>query len=203
VFEGLLPGSYTLTEVVPSGWIATTPTTQDIDIYCTTPGTSVSQPFGDVCVGCNGGGHTLGFWSNKNGEKTISNQGLTLPSGVKEDGTVFTPGSYSQFRTWILSANATNMACMLSAQLAAMKLNVAAGFVSGSALVYAPQVPGNTKGFISIDSLISQAVAALAKDSYTPSGDSNRQAQEILKNALDDANNNKNFLCLTPCPVAY
>jgi hypothetical protein len=42
--------------------------------------------------------------------------------------------SYNQFKSWLLSAN-TNMAYMLSAQMAAMQLNVEAGLVSGGALI--------------------------------------------------------------------
>lgn len=39
-----------------------------------------------------------------------------------------------------MGADSTNMAYMLSVQLAAMVLNVEAGFVDGSTMVYAPGV---------------------------------------------------------------
>ncbi len=42
------------------------------------------------------------------------------------------------FQSWLLAANASNMANMLSAQLAAMELNVYNGKVNGGALIYAP-----------------------------------------------------------------
>src|SRR5512146_2112228 len=45
---------------------------------------------------------------------------------------------YCFFRSWILSANANNSAYMLSAQMAAMELNIHFGKVSASALIYAP-----------------------------------------------------------------
>jgi hypothetical protein len=202
-FPGLLPGLYTLTEVLPSNWVATTATVvKDIEIPCTEPTTKCFD-FGNVCLGA-GGGKTLGYWSNKNGQNTIATMGLTLPGGVLENGDPFTPASYSQFRTWILAANATNMAYMLSAQLAAMKLNVAAGFVAGDAFVYAPGVPGaNPLGFISINDLMAAATAELAAHPYTPAGSAFRGLQENLKDALDSANNNKNFVCSSPCPVVY
>ena len=41
--------------------------------------------------------------------------------------------SYSDFRTWLLSATATNMAYMLSAQLVALKLDVYFNKVDGNA----------------------------------------------------------------------
>jgi hypothetical protein len=50
------------------------------------------------------------------------------------NGTVHTfTNSYSLFRTWLLGANGTNMAYMLSAQLVALKLDVNFGFVDGNA----------------------------------------------------------------------
>ena len=57
---------------------------------------------------------------------------------------------------------ATNMAYMLSAQLAAMELNVEGGFVDGSALVYAPGTNGaNGLGFATVHDLMSEANAEL------------------------------------------
>jgi hypothetical protein len=35
---------------------------------------------------------------------------------------------------------------------------------------------------------------ALGADGYTPSGDANRKLQEALKDVLDKANNNANFV---------
>jgi hypothetical protein len=47
------------------------------------------------------------------------------------------------------------------------------------------------------------ANGALCADGFTPSGDPNRATQEFLKDALDDANNNLNFVQATPCDVNY
>ena len=91
---------------------------------------------------------TLGFWSNKNGLATMNDGGsvcseLALLNGLylrNAAGTRMNFGcDYNAFKNWLLSATATNMAYMLSAQLEAMELNVEAGFVNGSALVYAPR----------------------------------------------------------------
>jgi hypothetical protein len=113
-------------------------------------------------------------------------------------GTDFDPANYAAFRNWLLSANATNMAYMLSAQLSAMALNVEAGFVSGGAIVSSPVL-----GFVSINGLMAAADAQLAADGSTPAGDANRDAQEALKNALDAANNNQNFVQGQPCPFSF
>jgi hypothetical protein len=51
--------------------------------------------------------------------------------------------------------------------------------------------------------LIAAADAALAADGLTLSGDPNREEQECLKDALDNANNNESFVQAEPCPVVY
>jgi len=171
--------------------------------------------FGNVCLG-GGGGLTLGFWSNKNGQATMNDGGSdnserALLSGlnlVGATGLAFDPANYAAFRTWLLSANATNMAYMLSAQLAAMELNVEAGKVSGTALVYAPCLIGsaaneNALGFISINDLMDAANTELGAHPNSVAAGTIRSYQECLKNALDSANNNLNFVQATPCPFSF
>jgi len=150
---------------------------------------------GTPCLGY-GGGLTLGFWSNKNGQKLFGADDLLLMVSLNlrnADGSNFDPASYAAFKTWLLAANANNMANMLSAQLAAMELNVLNGKVDGDAWIYA----GPTLGYMTIDDLMDAANAALASDGLTLAGDPNRMTQEALKNALDKANNNYNFVI--PC----
>lgn len=202
--------SYDVTELKPSigTWIPTSP----INLTGTVPAGGTTIYFGNVCL-AGGGGHTLGFWSNKNGQSTMNDGGTLQPeldllnalplanaTGDAPNFTGYSSGAYP-FRSWILNATAVNMAYMLSAQLAAMELNVEAGFVSGTALVYAPDVTGSSSlGFISINNLMAAAVTALS-DQYTPSGDPNRDEQEDIKDALDAANNNLNFLSAVPCDL--
>ena len=165
--------------------------------------------FGNVCLGA-GGGLTLGFWSNKNGQALVNTNtgnvsvcgaplpasdlawlvGLNLRDGA---GNNFDPATYTAFRTWILSATATNMAYMLSAQLAAMELNVLNGKVNGSAIVYAPGT-GGPSDFKSVCTLMGLANTELGLHGSVLSGSSFRAYQEALKNALDRANNDQNFV---------
>ena len=204
-----------MTECAPNepNWVATTPTSVPVTLEADEKET---VEFGNVCLG-GGGGHTLGYWSNKNGKATLNDapcmgsncmaSELALLSSLclrTAGGGDFDPMSYTELRTWLLEGNAVNMAYMLSVQLAAMQLNVEAGFVDGGALVYAPGVPGASMlGFISIDDLIAQANMALCADGDTPDGDANRATQEALKDALDAANNNQNFVQSTPCPFSF
>jgi len=78
---------------------------------------------------------------------------------------------------------------MLSAQLVAMWCSIAVGNVGGGALISDP-VLGN----VSIGSVVAQAIASLAAHPFTPSGSPFRAEQTALKNALDRANNNQNWL---------
>src|SRR6266478_9080499 len=88
-----------------------------------------SVAFGNVCTGA-GGGLTKGFWSNKNGQAKINDGGTSVPELAilsslnlrNALGANFDPTTYTQFKDWISSASATNMAYMLSAQLSAMEL---------------------------------------------------------------------------------
>jgi hypothetical protein len=171
--------------------------------------------FGNLTLGA-GGGKTLGYWSNKNGQALVGADDLALLRGlnlVNDNGTPFDPTTYAQFRTWILSATATNMSYMTSAQLAAMALNVHNGLVSSSALVQVglptdPDLVGvvgiNANGFIPISDLMADANALLGSDPTVLSGNAVRNKMEKLKNALDKANNNLNFVVLSvPAPGSY
>jgi len=171
--------------------------------------------FGNVCVGA-GGGHTLGFWSNNNGKAKMNDNGgdapeLALLVGLNlrnASGGNFDPANYNSFRTWLLGATATNMAYMLSAQLAAMELNVEGGFVNGSALIYAPgTTSANGAGFATVNAIMTEANTELGLHglalAFPGTGNAFRAYQESLKNALDKANNNLNFVQSGPnsCPT--
>jgi hypothetical protein len=151
--------------------------------------------FGNLCLG-KGGGLTLGFWSNKNGQALITSADLASLTAlylVNAAGSNFDPTTKAQVKSWLLSATATNMAYMLSAQLATMELNVSHGFVTSSTLIYAPGVvSGQT--FVSVAQVMSLANASLGAHPYTVSAGADRTYQEALKNALDNANNDKTFV---------
>lgn len=215
IFEDLEPGSYTVQEILPPTppnptWVPTTDTSFSHDLEAGED--YVGPDFGNVCLGP-GGGHTKGYWGNKNGYNTMNEiigmatalSALTDLNLVDGSGTAFDPASYDALDSWLQAANATNMAYMLSAQLAAMKLNVMATFVDPDALVYAPGVPGeNAAGFISISDLMTAANDELGAHPSTPEGDPNRDLQETIKDALDDANNDLIFVCPEPClPIIY
>src|SRR5215211_1234401 len=208
-------GTYTFVEssAIELNWIHTTSTRAEINMETTT---TENISFGNVCTGA-GGGFTIGFWSNPNGGKLETNSdfaaltalNLVTAQGTAQDFTGALAQNKTSLRNFLLGANATNMANMLSAQLAAMKLNVLHGFVNGSALVYAPGLSAcgtaglSALGFISINDLMTAANQSLSDHPYTPAGNPDRACQETLKNALDDANNNKNFIQSSPCGFTF
>jgi hypothetical protein len=227
-FINVADGTYTISESAPfpgfipavgAVWINTTPLSGEATV---TGGNDADGPdFGNVCIGP-GGGKTLGFWSNKNGQKVMSNIGgvFTTLSNMnlrKADGSNFNPTSYTQFRTWILNATATNMAYMLSAQMAAMKLNVLSGMVNGAGMIYAPELLAfapitglNGLGFISVNDLINAANTSLGANGLVLAGNPVRPYQEALKNALDRGNNDLGFVVAPTnpkfnelCPIVF
>jgi hypothetical protein len=200
------PDLYIITESTPveSNWHHTTPNPVEKTVE---DGGEESVEFGNLCTGA-GGGLTLGFWSNKNGEKLFNvGTDLTLMKElnlVDAKGKAFDPASYAKFRSWLLEATATNMAYMLSAQLAAMELNVLNGNVSGSSLIYAPgTTSANAAGFATVNAVMAEANTELGLNPLTLSGHASRSYQEALKNALDKANNNLNFVQGAPCPFSF
>jgi hypothetical protein len=214
-------GSYRVVESDPleTNWLHTTTPV----VYVTLPPDANLQ-FGNVCLGA-GGGLTLGFWSNRNGqnlENTADFAFLTtlcLRNAVGGD-TNFTNPNLAQNKTalhdWLLNANATNMAYMLSAQLTAMELNVRHPGVTGTALVYGgdcvkayqdsgqlPKNNGLSNGFITINDLMTAANTELCAHGITTSGSPFRAFQECMKTTLDQANNNINFVQGSPCPFSF
>jgi len=206
------PGCYTAQEGDATSWIHTSP---KIDSKEVVAGGTATISFGNVCLGA-GGGLTLGFWSNKNGQALITSTDLQhLRDDFclrNADGSQFNPTTNAQVKSFLLGATATNMANMLSAQLIAMYLNVAHGFVNGNALVLGGSNPGgcsvpvNANGFIAVNALIADAAAELCTSGVVLSGNPERACQEFKKTTLDKANNNLNFVQgpgVCPIPTVF
>jgi hypothetical protein len=204
------PDTYTVTEFMPiqSNWVSTTTNPVNVTLA---DGDDTTVEFGNLCVGA-GGGLTLGFWSNRNGQALIGSTDLQMlrdlnliqPKSGSPLWQIFDPTTNTQVKSWLLSATATNMAYMLSAQLAAMELNVFNGFVSGGSLIYAPgTTSANTLGFASVNAVMAEANASLLANPYTVAAGATRTYQEALKNALDRANNNLNFVQSSACAFSF
>lgn len=150
--------------------------------------------FGNVCLGeTEEDVHSKGFWGNKHGQALIDGGDLvdlnTL-NLVEDDGSPAFFGNSNSVKTWLKDSRAKNMAYMLSAQLAAMQLNVNHDSDIGDLIVYVPGVDENTN-FLTIQELMDAADEELEDDPDTTSPSDERDHQELKKDALDDANNNE------------
>jgi hypothetical protein len=236
-FDGLTAGTvYGVCEVLPTAspvWIPTTAASANVE-----PGTTVN--FGNVCLGA-GAGLTLGFWSNKNGQALITGTqlcNLNSLSLVNGSGAAFDPiattgcptstaaqltTGKTNLKNWLLSAKATNMAYMLSAQLATMELNttpttqgtfvqdplanvyIGANTASDCAAAVVPVTLVNSNGLTSITNLMLAGNAALGASggNNTTKTSALRTCQDDLKTALDNANNNQTFVQSSACELNY
>ena len=210
-------GTWTFTEC-PSKkgkWVATTPTTVTVTVE---DGDAITVVFGNVCIG-KGGAYNGCAWLSWGGQCLINSYDLKALRNlclVDWSGCSIDPWSKSAL-FWYLFAGCvldndcyedykhSNMAFLLSYQLAVMTLNVRHDFVDGDCLVYAPDC-GNTgsgNDFLSVSDLMDAANDALCDDGYTPHGDDDRDSQECLKNALSRANDNRTFCHSEPCEFGF
>jgi len=190
--------TFTITEGTPneSSWVHSTPSSVQVS---TILDQSVPATFGNYCR-ARSGGLTIGFWGNKNGAALITAADLTFLSGLhlrNADGSDFDPTTVKQLDMWLQKASATNMSYMLSAQLAAMELNVRHGFVNGANYAVCAGV--------TINQLMLNAEALLAADpdGKALAGDPNRAAQAAAQECLDSLNNNGFVALATPCTATF
>jgi hypothetical protein len=180
-----------------------------------------------------GGALSLGFWSQKNGAfvfgssdtsvagqaRLVANLGLVSSLGLRNGaGTAVTFADYKSFSAFLTGASATNMANMLSAQLAAVALDIAtqnqaAGSTynlncNGSkwvSVVVGTANDGNATftaaakalwptGYAQLSDVVAKAKAALAATGNTTTAGATRDGQTALKNILDGACRNLNFV---------
>ena len=220
VFSNLPLGTYLVTEGTAAGYTSTTIVGSITLSQCNQ---NAEVDFGNFCT-VPSGGLTLGYWSNKNGNKVLTGNtagtGTTLLGAVTSllnspcgggavlrnaNGTIHTfTGTYADLKTWLLGANATNMAYTLSAQTATLLLDTHYGATIGSL----PAVDGNAFDLCSnmtVTSLIGAACDSLTGpgNQLTLSGNPSRPGQEMLKNCIDAINNNGGVIPVAPCPFTF
>src|SRR5262249_54719084 len=103
----------------------------------------------------------------------------------------------------LLSASATNMAYMLSAQMLATQFNVVKGYVNANAVVSLPLVTSLTDGHrqaltangftgssYTVQQLLNAAIRSLARSPNTTASGPARFSQEALKSIFEAINKN-------------
>ncbi len=207
-WNSLLPGDdYTMEEGVPAqgNWVHSATIYVGHDGSPENPagpltvvaGDTTNVMFGNYCT-IPSNGRTLGFWSNKNGQALVGNDDLNVLIALNlrnVNGSNFDPATKAQLRTWLLNGTATNMAYMLSVQMAAMKLNVYNGLVNGDGYYV---LAGMT-----VNQIIAAANTSLGSYGVTTEGHPQRAYQEDLKDYLDALNNGDGLLSAVPCAYSF
>ena len=209
-FTNLPAGNYTVCEVFPqqNTWVATTGTSIRTNLSM---GQTISLSFGNLCMG-DGACIHKSTWCQGFAQSQLTTNDFAALTALclrNADGSNrdFTSSSLSAnnsaYTCWVNGESQVNMAYALSVELATMELTIRSGAISNSAtqLLYAPGC-GNTgvnNNFITVNDLVTAANAALCADGLTKCGDSNRAYQLALYNALNNANNNSNFVGADPC----
>jgi hypothetical protein len=202
--------STTATSASPVGQysITATPSGASADNY------SIIPNYGTMCVVSLGadpdgsGAQAVTFWDNKRNARTITAADLSNLDSlnlVTQGGSAFDPHSVAQLQAWLsVSPNAT-AAYQLAVQLAAMDLNVLAGDVRTTDLVFAggllpyataDNIAGLTSGgFINVQYLMQAANTALGQVSPgAPANDLNTAYELALATVLQNANANTDFV---------
>lgn len=201
-FGGLLPGIYTIQEVLPAGYFATTPDSTTVDL---------NDPkilnFGMVCLG-GAGAENIAFWMNKKGQALFDSledwqqeyilYSLRYLNLRNSDGSDFDPKTYQDLRTWLQKSNAKNMAYKLSAQIATLFLNAEIK-MTGNRLIHTPGLSflGIDYNFMEVNLFILVVNQELFSNAF--GGDKNRQYQQWLYELAEQANNDSNFVQLQSC----
>jgi protocatechuate 3,4-dioxygenase beta subunit len=209
-FDNLNPGTYTVTEATPkeTNWFHTTPTSAQVTLWAS----GVTNDFGNFCVG-SGNAQPIAFWRSATGLALLTDgdfAALTACCLVNADGSVrdFT-GTLAEnkaaFVTWLHNAAGVNMAYLLSAQVAAMKLSVSHGFVLPTDFVMVKGCgnSGPNNDFMSIGNLLDAANAALCADGLTLKRNPDRLPQKCLETALANANKRRGFVQDSPCLFTF
>jgi hypothetical protein len=198
-----LVGQYPITATVSGA---------NADNYVINPATSRTGTMYVVSLGADPssttGAEAVTFWDNKGNAKLITAADLSSLDAlnlVTQGGAAFDPHSVAQLQSWLsVSPNAT-VAYQLAVQLAAMDLNVLAGDVKATDLVYAGGllqyagtygISGLTSGgFIDVQDLMNAANAVLGLVSPgAPAHDPNASYEAALTQVLQAANGNSDFV---------
>jgi hypothetical protein len=174
-------------------------------------GANANLDFGNICLG-GGNAKSKGWWQN-NGNSSITDSALSLLGALSlrnANGSDFDPSSgaagRAQVSAWLSGATATNMANMLSAQMATLQLDVFLNppGTNGNAVIYAPgAATANSLGYAVLNNVMAEANGELFVHPLAGTGTAWRSYQEALKNAFDSAANNLNFVQPGACSFVY
>jgi hypothetical protein len=224
-FAGLDYGTYSVQEVAPANWVQTASRGSAVTgtVTATSGLSATGNDFDNAHIGAKGNPQSKGYWTN-NGNSSITASDVTVLNTLnlrdtKGNLVTFSTTSLSKAQSQIASflsgANSSNPANLLSAQLAALELNVLHAFVSTSSVIYdaalaayASALNSSTVGgagalynggFINIGTLLTAVKNELGlygnpSKTTTQNGILVYNFENELQNALNSANLNQNFV---------
>jgi titin len=181
--------------------------------YVIDPSTSRSGTMYVVSIGADPtsttGAKSVVFWDNKGNRKLITAADLSSLDAlnlVNQGGADFDPKAVAQLQAWLSTSPNATTAYQLAVQLAAMDLNVLAGYVHATDLVFAgallpyagvDAIGGLTSGgFIDVQNLLNDAnnVLGLVNPGASSGSDPNTAYEAALAQVLQAANGNSDFV---------
>jgi hypothetical protein len=210
VTEGTAGGTWHQSASIVNGAPTATPTNPVTGLNLVV-GDTTEVIFGNYCD-CKSGGKPKSWWITASGQTKVNDGGTMNPefnalnqlhlrssSGSHwnlNTTTVTQAANWTTFVNWVNNASTTNMAYALSRQLAILRLNIDAGYVS-SANYYVP-------AGLTIGELLTEANTALGADGLTPVGDEpNRSTQNTLLTWITAINSNVTVIKPKPCPYVF
>jgi hypothetical protein len=186
-FDSVAAGVYAVEITTPGGYVTTNAASHPVTVCACAD--IVVDSFGLALEVLPSNARNATYWLNVQGRQRIQQFNIlpTLPSLhiVNTFGNYVAPGNMLHYGLYMLLANAWNMGYLLSEQVVAMHCNMVVGNVHPNAVIHDPVL-----GTMTVGQLMTQAIAALVLDPYTPPNTNNRNQQTLLKNALQRANNN-------------
>lgn len=209
VTEGTAGGTWHQSASIVNGTPTGSPT-NPVTGLALVSGQTTEVIFGNYCT-CRNRGYTPYWWTITAGQTKLNDGGTMTPEFRllnalhlrNGDGSNFfldtvnqtQATNYAALQSWLLGADDTNMAYLLSVHLAALRLNIEGGFVHR--LNFFPAYGGT------VADLLADADAALAADGNTPVGDPNRALQEELKNYLVQLEVTVDLISNKPCKYSF
>jgi hypothetical protein len=192
-FAGVGAGNWSIEVVTGSAWVATGDSNKGISLCGCGDLGGQDFPVAEALLTCEP--RPLCWWVSSAGRQRVQQIGVlsTLPGLYLRDliGRHVAPGTSTALALYLALANTNsiNMAWRLSAEVAVMQCNLTAGFVNPLCVVSDPVL-----GQLTVAELMTRAVGSLSAHPLTLWCSQHRTPQMRLKNALQNANENRNWL---------
>ncbi|MBL8725444.1 MAG: hypothetical protein JNK49_15485 [Planctomycetes bacterium] len=189
-FTNVPAGSYSVEVVVSSAYLVTAAGSLEGEVCGCGDITGLDFSIAPVVLNCQPKPRC--FWISYHGRQVVQQAGIlpTLPGLYLRDwlGRQVAPTNTASFSWFLATAISINMANRLSAEVAVMHCNILAENVHPACVINDAVL-----GQITVAELMGRAIASLATHPLTTWNSPQRAGQMALKNALENANNNRRW----------